>query len=61
MKKIQVPMLFLAFLVIFSHVLVGVAIGFRNYGLAAFFFFLGFAIMGYGLSLKRKKNGTAPQ
>ncbi|WP_077622152.1 DUF5325 family protein [Sediminibacillus massiliensis] len=56
MKKIQFPMLVLAMLVIFSFLAVGVAIGFRNYWLTAFFFFMGFAIMGYGLSLKRKKQ-----
>lgn len=58
MKKIQFPMLFLAFLVIFSFVLVGVAIGYRNYWFAALFFILGFMLMGSGLTLKRKRQNT---
>lgn len=54
MKNINVPMLLLAFLVILMFVAVGVAIAFRNIWLILLFLLLGFAIMGFGLSLKRK-------
>ncbi|MDC3412786.1 YlaF family protein [Aquibacillus sp. 3ASR75-11] len=58
MKKIQFPMLLLAFLVILSYMLVGVAIGYRNYILAIFFVVLGFVLMGFGLARKRRNNNT---
>ncbi len=54
MKKLQAFMLLLAVLVIFSFVLVGVAIGYRNYLLAFLFSLAGFFIMGAGLARKRK-------
>ncbi|SDJ75151.1 DUF5325 family protein [Sediminibacillus albus] len=56
MKKIQYSKLFLAILVISCFVLVGVAIGFRNYWFTALFFVLGFILMGVGLTLKRKNR-----
>ncbi|MFD2628252.1 DUF5325 family protein [Oceanobacillus kapialis] len=56
MKTINFPMLLLACLVILMFVGCGVAIALRNVWLIALFIFLGFAFMGYGISLKRKKS-----
>lgn len=56
MKKINFPMLLLAILVISMFVAVGIAIAFRNIWFILLFLVLGFCIMGYGLSLKRKKK-----
>lgn len=56
MKKINIPMLLLAILVICMFLAVGVAIAFRNIWFILLFLLLGFALMGYGLSLKRKKK-----
>lgn len=55
MKKINIPMLLLAMLVISMFVAVGIAIAFRNIWFVSLFVLLGFGIMGIGLSLKRKK------
>ncbi|MFD1360206.1 DUF5325 family protein [Lentibacillus salinarum] len=56
MKTINIPMLLLAALVISMFALVGVAIAFRNIWLVLLFVILGFAFMGYGLSMKRKRK-----
>lgn len=59
MKAIQYSKLLLAILVIASFSLVGVAIAYRSFWLAGLFFLLGFVLMGFGISLKRKS--VAPQ
>lgn len=56
MKQINLPMLALAMLVIFMFVAVGIAISLQNIWLIAIFSLAGFAIMGFGLSLKRKNH-----
>ncbi|WP_217585720.1 DUF5325 family protein [Lentibacillus saliphilus] len=56
MKKINLPMLLLAILVITMFTLVGVAIAYRNMWLIALFVILGFSLMAFGLSLKRNKQ-----
>ncbi|HLR74673.1 MAG TPA: DUF5325 family protein [Virgibacillus sp.] len=56
MNKINVPMLLLAILIISMFAAVGVAISFRNALLVILFLFLGFVLMGYGISLKRKSD-----
>ncbi|WP_176142512.1 DUF5325 family protein [Halobacillus hunanensis] len=48
----------LAFLVILSFVLVGFAIGQQVFWLAGLLFLAGFAIMGFGLSKKRKQQNA---
>jgi len=56
MNKINVPMLLLAILIISMFAAVGVAISFRNALLVILFLLLGFVLMGYGISLKRKSD-----
>ncbi|SDL78274.1 DUF5325 family protein [Sediminibacillus halophilus] len=56
MKKIQLPMLLLAVLVIASFVAAGVAIGFRNYLWMVLFILAGFLLMGLGLARKRSRQ-----
>ncbi|WP_161493870.1 DUF5325 family protein [Virgibacillus necropolis] len=56
MNKINYPMLLLAIIVILAFFSVGVGIALRNIWLVLFFILLGFAIMGYGLTLKRKRK-----
>lgn len=56
MKNFNIPMLLLAILVIIMFFLVGLAIAFRNIWLISLFTILGFGVMGYGLSLKRKRG-----
>lgn len=56
MKQINLPMLALAMLVIFMFVAVGIAISLQNIWLISIFSLAGFAIMGFGLSLKRRNN-----
>ncbi|MRH41898.1 hypothetical protein GH741_04320 [Aquibacillus halophilus] len=56
MKSIQLSKLFLAVLVICSFSFVGVAIAYRNIWLTILGFIVGFLIMGYGISLKRKNT-----
>ena len=58
MKSINIPMLLLAILVIAMFVAVGVAIAFRDIWFILLFLVLGFCIMGFGLSLKRKKSDS---
>ncbi|WP_053219803.1 DUF5325 family protein [Virgibacillus senegalensis] len=59
MKKIQLPMLLLALLVISSFVAAGIAIGFRNYLWMVLFILAGFLLMGAGLTRKRKKQSLS--
>lgn len=56
MKKVNVPLLLTAFLAVFCFMLVGVAIGYRSYGLSFVFLFLGFGVMGLGFTIKRKQR-----
>ncbi|WP_368654690.1 DUF5325 family protein [Ornithinibacillus sp. 4-3] len=56
MKKINISMLLLAMLVISMFIGVGVAIAFRSIWFIALFTVLGFVIMSYGISLKRKNS-----
>lgn len=56
MKKINIPMLLLALLVISLFSGVGVALAYRNIFAMIVCFLLGFAVMGYGISLKKKTN-----
>lgn len=60
MKNINVPMLLLAILVVAMFFLVGLAIAFRNIWFILLFLILGFAIFGYGLSLKKKESDENP-
>lgn len=57
MKKVNFMFLGLAVLVIVSFLAVAVAIGYRNYMLAGMFTLSGFAIMGFGISRKKRKDG----
>lgn len=54
MKSIDWKFFFLAFLVVLMFIGVGVAIALRNIWLIILFIILGFGLMGYGISLKRK-------
>ncbi|WP_226034586.1 DUF5325 family protein [Aquibacillus saliphilus] len=54
MKSIQISKLLLAILVISSFSFVGIAIAYRNVWLSILAFVVGFLIMGYGITLKRK-------
>ncbi|SFD83365.1 hypothetical protein SAMN05216238_104302 [Lentibacillus persicus] len=56
MKSLDVPMLLLASLVIFMFAFTGIAIAFRNIWLILLFILLGFAFMGLGIYLKRKRK-----
>lgn len=56
MNRVNVKMFLLALLVISMFGLVGISIAFRNIWAILLFLFLGFAFMGYGISLKRKND-----
>lgn len=56
MSKINIRMLLLALLIISMFAAVGIALAFRNVWLVILFFLLGFALMSYGISLKRKSD-----
>ncbi|WP_165767891.1 DUF5325 family protein [Virgibacillus indicus] len=56
MKNINFPMLLLALLVIAMFFSVGIAIALRNIWLVLLFIILGFAFMGYGISLKKRRK-----
>lgn len=56
MNKINYPMALLATIVIAAFVAVGVGIALRNIWFILLFLLLGFAIMGFGLTLKRKRK-----
>jgi len=55
-KNINISMLLLATLVVISFAGVGFAIALRNVWLIILFIVLGFSVMGYGISLKKKKK-----
>lgn len=56
MKNFNIQMFLLACLVVLMFSLVGVAVAFKNFLLIGLFLLLGFALMGYGISLKRKSD-----
>ncbi len=56
MKNINVPMLLLALLVISLFSGVGIALAYQNIFAMIICFLLGFTVMGYGISLKKKTN-----
>lgn len=56
MKKINIPMLLLALLVVSLFTGVGVALAYRNIVAIIILFLLGFIVMGYGITLKKKAN-----
>ncbi|MCM3739892.1 DUF5325 family protein [Oceanobacillus luteolus] len=56
MKEINWPLFLLALLVVAMFFGVGFAIALRNIWLIILFLLLGFALMGYGISLKRKRK-----
>ena len=56
MKKVNYTALILASLVVLMFCLVGVAISYSSVFFILLFLFLGFAIMGFGIMLKRKRN-----
>lgn len=56
MKKVNYTALILAILVVLMFCLVGVAISYSNVFFILLFLFLGFAIMGFGIMLKRKHS-----
>ncbi len=56
MKKMDWPFLLLAILVVAMFVAVGYAVALRNIWLIILFIVLGIILMGYGLSLKRKRK-----
>lgn len=56
MNKINYLMALLATTVIAAFVAVGVGIALRNIWFILLFLLLGFAIMGFGLTLKRKRG-----
>ncbi len=58
MKNFQWDMAILAIIVILSFTSVGFAIGQQIFWLAALLFFLGFALMGVGLTKKRKRQSS---
>lgn len=56
MKEFNWGLFLLAFLVVLMFIAVGLAIALRNIWLILLFIFLGFALMGYGISLKRRRK-----
>ncbi|MBC5635831.1 DUF5325 family protein [Ornithinibacillus sp. BX22] len=58
MKKINIPALLLALVVVSMFIGVGLAIAMRNIWLIVLFIVLGFAIMGFGIANKKKKSGS---
>ncbi|MFS0672305.1 DUF5325 family protein [Ornithinibacillus sp. 179-J 7C1 HS] len=58
MKKVNIPALLLALLVVSMFIGVGFAIALRNIWLIILFIVLGFGIMGTGIANKRKKSGS---
>jgi len=56
MKSVNRPMMFLAFVVVAMFIAVGFAIALRNIWLIFVFIVLGFALMAYGISLKKKRK-----
>lgn len=58
MKNINFPMLLLALLVITMFSATGVALSYESLWGSIISLLLGFALMGYGLSLKRRKSDS---
>jgi hypothetical protein len=58
MKKINIPALLLAILVVSMFIGVGLAIAYRNIWLVLLFIVLGFGIMGTGIANKKKKSDS---
>lgn len=56
MKKVNYPMALLATIVIVAFFAVGIGIALRSIWLVLFFLLLGFVLMGFGLTLKRKRK-----
>ncbi|QHE52047.1 DUF5325 family protein [Pontibacillus sp. HMF3514] len=56
MKKIDVPMLLLAILAVFCFMLVAVAISYKAYIWSFVILLLGFTVMGFGFTKKRKRR-----
>lgn len=56
MSKVNYPMALLATLVIAAFFAVGASIAVKNAWLIILFLLLGFAMMGFGLTLKRKRK-----
>ncbi|MFC7061344.1 DUF5325 family protein [Halobacillus seohaensis] len=56
MKNINWNSILLASFVIIAFISVGFALGQEVFWLAGLFLFLGFAIMGFGISKKKKQN-----
>lgn len=56
MKEFNWSLFLLALLVVFMFIAVGFAIALRNVWLIGLFILLGFALMGYGISLKKKQK-----
>lgn len=59
MKNFNFPMFLLAFSVILMFCLVGVAIAYMSVLFIVLFSLAGFALMGLGISLKKRKNEAA--
>jgi hypothetical protein len=55
-KKINIPMFLLASFVILTFAAVGFAIAMRSVWLTIILLILGFSAMGYGISLKKKRE-----
>lgn len=58
MKKVNLPMLLLAILVIAMFIAVGFGIALRSIWLVLLFTVMGFLLMGFGLSIKRRKSDS---
>ncbi|WP_191126193.1 DUF5325 family protein [Cerasibacillus terrae] len=56
MKKIDFPMLLLAILVISMFIGVAIGISFKNIWMILIMLVLGFAFMGFGISIKQKRT-----
>lgn len=59
MKKLNVKMLGLSLLVIAMFIGAAISITYRNIWIILLFILLGFVVMGYGLSLKKKERSDA--
>lgn len=55
MKKIHIPSLVLAVLVITSFLAAAVAIGYRNYSLTGISMLIGFIFMFFGIKRKKRR------
>ncbi|WP_179134545.1 DUF5325 family protein [Oceanobacillus timonensis] len=57
MKKLDIPMLLLACLVVLLFILVALAIALRSVWAIILCIILAFAVFGYGISKKKKRKG----